>query len=139
MKTSARPRRPAPGEPPQAIARKVRARPRQLPGGGWIQVIVRGRSTAGTVPAGYCAGHAGRPHATAEAADACWRKYLVERTLKLDCTRAAPGTCIAPGGCETVTNRTVVINGYPRGHWCDEHRTTQVITRWWNAATAAGR
>ena len=106
---------------------KVRARPRKVPG-GWAQVHLRtGRRV------GYCAAHTGPPHATADEAAACWRKYLLEQTLSLNGTRAAPGPCKV---CGTMTNRTVVINGYPRDHWCDEHRTVERVTAWWNAATA---
>ena len=113
---------------------KTRARPRQLPDGGWLQVTIRTRAAQ---PAGYCTGHADKPHATAAEADGCWRKYLLEQTLKLDATRGEQGKCIAPSGCETETNRTVVINGYPRGYWCDEHRNAAVTAQWWNAPRAA--
>ena len=107
---------------------RLRPRPRPVEG-GWLTGTARG-------PAGYCADHAGTPHATADEAYACHRKYLIEQTLNLDGARGASGQCIAPRGCETVTNRTVVINGYPRGFWCDEDRTTEAVTAWWNAPRA---
>lgn len=116
---------------------KTRARPRQLADGRWLQAVLRGRSTVGrAASAGYCADHADTPHATAAAADACWRKYLLEQTLRLDGTRddARRGPCKV---CGVITNRTIVINGYPRDHWCDEHRTVELVTAWWNAPREA--
>jgi hypothetical protein len=104
---------------------KIRARPRQLPGGGWLQVTLRGRT-----PAGYCADHADAPHATAEEADACWRKYLLERTLRLDARRGDSGPCKV---CGTETGGTVVINGYPRDHWCPSCATVENVAQWWYA------
>jgi hypothetical protein len=104
---------------------KTRARPRELAGGGWLQATLRRG-----VPAGYCADHADKPHATADEADACWRKYLVEQTLRLDGRTDGPGPCKV---CGEMTTATVVINGYPRDWWCDEHRTAERVTQWWNA------
>jgi hypothetical protein len=110
---------------------KTRARPRELAGGGWLQAILRRG-----VPAGYCASHTDKPHATADEANACWRKYLIEQTLRLDGRTAAPEKCLAPPGCETLTDRVPVINGYPRWPLCDEHRTAEVVAELWNAPRA---
>jgi len=96
--------------------------------GGWLTGTARG---AFIVPAGYCSGHPDTLHATADEAYQCYRKYLVERTLKLDGRRGAPGPCTA---CGTSTDRTVVINGQPRDWWCGEHATAEDVTAWWNSS-----
>lgn len=106
---------------------KIRAR--QLASGGRLQVTLRRGAVAG-----YCTHHADSPHATAVQAGACWRKYLLEQTLQLDGTRGTSGPCKV---CGAETNRTVVINGYPRDYWRDGHRNTEAVAEWWNAATAA--
>jgi hypothetical protein len=115
---------------------KIRARPRQLPDGGWLQAVLRRN-----VPAGYCADHVDKPHATMAKAEGCWRDYLVGETLQLTrpdgepLTRGDSGPCKA---CGTETNGTVVINGYPRDHWCPTTcATAENVAKWWNAVTAA--
>jgi hypothetical protein len=108
---------------------KTRARPRELPGGGWIHVDIRRRS-----PAGYCTDHTSAPHLSAAQSEACWRSYLLNETLRLNVARAESGPCKA---CGKPTNLTVVINGYPRDHWCKKHQTSKAVAEWWNAATAA--
>ena len=104
-----------------------RSRPRSHQvDGGWITGTPRGAFIA---PAGYCADHTEIPHVTAEDAYQCWRRYLVEQTLKLDATRAEPGPCKI---CGQETNGTVVINWQPRDHWCPSCATVENVTRWWN-------
>ncbi len=105
----------------------MKTRPRQLPDGGWLQVHLPSGAAAG-----YCAGHPAEPHATPEEAGQCYRKYLIEQTLNLDCTRPGSGRCSA-SGCKTVTRRTAVIDGQPHGYWCDRHRNRKTVTKWWNA------
>jgi len=105
-----------------------RNRPRSHPvDGGWLTGTPAGSYLR---PSGYCGNHADSPHATADEAYQCYRKYLVEQTLRLDGRRGTPGPCKV---CGRETSRTVVINGYPRDHWCDEHATVEDVTRWWNA------
>lgn len=105
----------------------MRPRPRPVAvDGGWLTIAHAGpRAT----PAGYCADHADKPHPTADEAHQCHRKYLVEQTLRLDADMPAPGPCTA---CGTMTGKTVVINGYPRGPWCDDHRTAEHVGEWWH-------
>lgn len=111
---------------------KTRARPRQLPSGGWLQVTLRSKTVVG-----YCADHADSPHATADEADACWRKYLLEKTLVLAATRGDAGPCKV---CAKETNGTVVINGYPRDSWCPSPcATVENVAAWWNAPRAGAQ
>jgi hypothetical protein len=99
--------------------------------GGWLTGTARG---AYVVPAGYCADHGDTPHATAEEAYQCYRRYLVERTLRLDVTRAQSGPCKV---CGRETNGTVVINGQPRDNWCPSTcATVENVAAWWNAPRA---
>ncbi len=100
--------------------------------GGWLTGTPRGAFIS---PAGYCADHAEAPHATAAEAYQCYRAYLVDKTLRLGATRSEPGPCKV---CGTETNGTVVINGYPRDHWCDRHATAEDVARWWHAMPDQG-
>jgi hypothetical protein len=103
------------------------ARSREIAPGQWVTATARG-------PVGYCAADVHAPHASADEAEACWRKYLIEQTLRLD-GGGCSGTCMHPDGCTEYledAGKTVVINGYPRGVWCDEHRTAGNVTAWWN-------
>jgi hypothetical protein len=110
----------------------LRARSHQVAPGQWVSGTVRGASV---VRAGYCKDDGHAPHATADKAHDCWMRYLIEKTLRLD-GGGVSGTCMHPGGCEAHSEKTVVINGHPRGAWCDEHRTAENVTAWWNAEQA---
>lgn len=108
-----------------------RMRPRSHPvKGGWLTGVPRAGSV---IPSGYCGDHADSPHASATEAYACWRGYLVEKTLRLD-SGGISGECLYPE-CMTFTDRCAVINNYPRP-FCDEHRNAGHVAEWWNAATA---
>jgi hypothetical protein len=109
----------------------LRARSHQIAEGQWISGTVRG---ATVIPAGYCATDGHAPHSTADEAHDCWMGYLIKETLKLH-MGGVSGPCTYPG-CETHSDLTVTINGHPRGAWCDEHRTVEHVTEWWNGEQA---
>ena len=99
--------------------------PRQLAdGSGWHYTSMNdGR----IMTVGYCRDHRDAPHATEDEARACYARYLLEQRTRLDGKLGSYNPCEAPSGCQTLTNRCAVINGWPRWRLCDEHRTPEVI------------
>lgn len=95
--------------------------PRQLKDGGWHYTTFNKR--IGTFPIGYCASHG--PHPTEDDARRCYRDYELNERLRLDTTLGDYNPCERPG-CETLTNRAVTIDGWPKWRLCDEHRTKEV-------------
>lgn len=96
--------------------------PRQLKNGGWHYTSMNdGR----IMPIGYCAtDHRDRPHATEDEARRCYRDYELNERLRLDGMISHWEKCAWPE-CETLTNRQVSIDGWPRWLLCDEHRTKE--------------
>jgi hypothetical protein len=76
---------------------------------------------------GYCRDHRDEPHSTEDEARACYARYLLEQRTMLDGTIGHYNPCQYPGGCETLTNRCVIIDGLPRWLLCDDHRTAEVV------------
>lgn len=94
--------------------------PREHKDGGWHYTSMNdGRIWA----TGYCASHG--PHATEDDARRCYRDYQLNERLFLDGTLGSWNPCEHPA-CETLTNRGVSIDGWPRWRLCDEHRTKEV-------------
>lgn len=98
--------------------------PRQLASGGWHYTS---QNDDRVWPIGYCADHRDAPHATEDEARACYAKYLLEQCTRLDVTLGEWNPCVAPSGCETLTNRCAMIGGWTTYRLCDEHRTAEVV------------
>lgn len=84
--------------------------------GGW-HFTSRNRRT-GTHPIGYCRDH--DPHATELEARECYTRYLMENRVRYDVTIDDYNPCQA-SGCETLTNKAAVVDGWHLYRLCDEH------------------
>ena len=101
--------------------------PRQLRGadgavGGWH--FTRFNRRTGTQAIGYCAVH--DPHATAEEARTCYTRFLMTERVRFDDTVDNYNPCEADG-CDTLTNRVAVVDGWHLYRLCDEHRDREHV------------
>lgn len=70
---------------------------------------------------GYCWHHKDEPHPTEDDARRCYRDYLLNERLQLTGSSREYHRCEAKGGCEILTNKIAVLDGWPRWWLCDEH------------------
>ena len=64
-------------------------------------------------------------HATAEEACKCYKKYLLDTTLRVDCENEdVQYKCEI---CKAWTTHYAIVDGSDTYHLCDEHRTKEIV------------
>lgn len=97
--------------------------PRKLADGSGWHYTTKNRRT-GIHAIGYCAEHG--PHATEGEARECYTRYLMTERVRLDSTLGDYNPCRADG-CDVLTNRAAVVDGWHYYRLCGEHRTREQV------------